>query len=89
MFRSDSTGYRLLNGVLNAPFAYTVTYQGSSAELTTYEYNKGFMISEGFSKDGTGLTFDPTILPQGVTIKAKINGNTLELEGWDSYQREG
>ena len=89
VFRSDNTGYRLLNGVLNAPFAYTVTYQGSSAELTTYEYNKGFMISEGFSKDGTGLTFDPTIVPQGVTIKAKINGNTLELEGWDSYQREG
>ena len=89
VFRSDNTGYRLLNGVLNAPFAYTVTYQGSSAELTTYEYNKGFMISEGFSKDGTGLTFDPTILPQGVTIKAKINGNTLELEGWDTYQREG
>jgi len=89
VFRSDNTGYRLLNGVLNAPFAYTVTYQGSSAELTTYEYNKGFMISEGFSKDGTGLTFDPTIVPQGNTIKAKINGNTLELEGWDSYQREG
>ena len=89
VFRSDNTGYRLLNGVLNAPFAYTVTYQGSSAELTTYEYNIGFMISEGFSKDGTGLTFDPTLVPQGVTIKAKINGNTLELEGWDSYQREG
>ena len=88
VFRSDNTGYRLLNGVLNAPFAYTVTYQGSSAELTTYEYNKGFMISEGFSKDGTGLTFDPTIVPQGNTIKAKINGNTLEMEGWDAYQRE-
>jgi hypothetical protein len=89
VFRSDNTGYRLLNGVLNAPFAYTVTYHGSDAELTTYEYNKGFMIDEGFSKDSYGLTFDPTIVPQGKTIKAKINGNTLELEGWDTYQREG
>lgn len=86
VFRSDNTGYRLLNGVLNAPFAYTITYHGSEAELTTYEYNKGFMISEGFSKGGMEL--DPTILPQGVTIKAKINGNTLELEGWNTYQRE-
>ena len=89
VFRSDNTGYRLLNGVLNAPFAYNITYHGSEAELTTYEYNKGFMINEGFSKDGIGLTFDPTIVPQGKTIKAKINGNTLELEGWDTYQREG
>ena len=88
VFRSDNTGYRLLNGRLNAPFAYTVTYHGSEAELTTYEYNKGFMISEGFSKDGTGLTFDPTIVPQGKTIKAKINGNALELEGWNTYQRD-
>ena len=88
VFRSDNTGYRLLNGVLNAPFAYTVTYHGSDAELTTYEYNKGFMIDEGFSKDSYGLTFAPTIVPQGKTIKAKINGNTLELEGWDTYQRE-
>lgn len=86
VFRSDNTGYRLLNGVLNAPFAYTITYHGSEAELTIYEYNKGFMISEGFSKGG--MDFDPTILPQGVTIKAKINGNTLELEGWNTYQRE-
>ena len=88
VFRSDNTGYRLLNGVLNAPFAYTITYHGSEAELTTYEYNKGFMINEGFSKDGIGLTFDPTIVPQGKTIKAKINGNTLELESWNTYQRE-
>ncbi|MBP5798875.1 MAG: hypothetical protein J6W43_03055 [Prevotella sp.] len=89
VFRSDNTGYRLLNGVLNAPFAYTVTYQDSEAELVIYEYNKGFMINEGFSKDGVDLNFDPTIVPQGKTIKAKINGNTLELEGWDTYQREG
>ena len=88
VFRSDNTGYRLLDGVLNAPFAYTVTYHGSEAELTTYEYNKGFMISEGFCKDDYGLTFDPTIVPQGKTIKAKINGDTLELEGWNTYQRD-
>jgi len=89
VFRSDNTGYRLLNGVLNAPFAYTITYQGSDAELTTYEYNKGFMISEGFSKGGVDLNFDPTIVPQGKVIKAKINGNSLELEGWNTYQRAG
>ena len=89
VFRSDNTGYRLLNGVLNAPFAYTITYHGSDAELTTYEYNKGFMISEGFSKGGVDTNFDPTIVPQGEVIKAKINGNTLELEGWNTYQRAG
>lgn len=86
VFRSDNTGYRLLNGVLNAPFAYTITYHGSEAELTTYEYNKGFMINEGFSNGSQ--YFDPTIVPQGKTMKAKINGNTLELEGWETtYQR--
>ena len=89
VFRSDNTGYRLLNGVLSAPFAYTITYHGSEAELTTYEYNKGFMINEGFSKGGVDTNFDSAIVPQGKVIKARIKGNTLELEGWDSYQREG
>ena len=46
------------------------------------------MINEGFSKDGADLNFDPTIVPQGVTIKATLNGNTLEMEGWNTYQRE-
>lgn len=86
VFRSDNTGYRLLDGVLSAPFAYTVTYKGSEAELTIYKYNTGFLMDEGFSK---GIdNFDPTILPQGKTIQAKFSGNTLELEGWNSYQRE-
>ena len=89
VFRSDNTGYRLLNGELNVPFAYTVTYHGSEAELTIYKYNTGFMISEGFSKGDLDLNFDPTIVPQGVIIKAKIKGNVLELEGWNTYQREG
>jgi hypothetical protein len=75
--------------VLSAPFAYTITYHGSEAELTTYEYNKGFMINEGFSKGGVDTNFDSAIVPQGKVIKARIKGNTLELEGWDSYQREG
>lgn len=88
VFRSDNTGYRLLNGQFDIPFAYTIAYQGSEAELTIYKYNTAFLVDEGFSKGGSDMTFDPTILPQGVTIKAKINGNTLELEGWDSYQRE-
>jgi hypothetical protein len=88
VFRSDNTGYRLLNGQLNEPFAYTVRYEGSKAELTVYKYNTGFMINEGFSKDGADLNFDPTIVPQGVTIKATLNGNTLEMEGWNTYQRE-
>ena len=63
-------------------------YEGSKAELTVYKYNTGFMINEGFSKDGAGLNFDPTIVPQGVTIKATLNGSTLEMEGWNTYQRE-
>ena len=88
VFRSDNTGYRLLNGQLDEPFAYTVRYQGSTAELTIYKYNSGFVISEGFSKDSVDLNFDPTIMPQGVTIKAKFDGNILELAGWNTYQRE-
>ena len=88
VFRSDNTGYRLLNGQFSEPFAYTVTYQGSNAELTIYKYNTGFTIDEGFGKSIVDIAFDPTIVPQGVTIKAKLNGNTLEMEGWDTYQRE-
>jgi len=87
VFRSDNTGYRLLNGQLNDPFAYTITYRGSEAELTIYKYNTGFTADEGFAKSITDLDFDSTILPQGKTIKAKIYGSTLELEGWNTYQR--
>ena len=88
VFRSDNTGYRLLNGQLNETFAYTVTYQGPTAELTIYKYNTGFTVDEGFGKSIVDLAFDPTIVPQGVTIKAKFNGNTLEMEGWSTtFQR--
>ena len=87
VFRSDNTGYRLLNGQYDVPFAYTVTYQGSQAELSIYKYNTGFTVDEGFAKSIADLTFDPTIVPQGETIKANIHGNTLEMEGWDTYQR--
>ena len=88
VFRSDNTGYRLLNGQLNETFAYTVTYQDSNAELTIYKYNTGFTVDEGFGKSIADLAFDPTIIPQGVTIKAKFNGNTLEMEGWETtFQR--
>lgn len=88
VFRSDNTGYRLLNGQLNETFAYTVTYQGSNAELTIYKYNTGFTVDEGFGKSIVDLAFDPTIVPQGVTIKATLNDNTLEMEGWKTtFQR--
>ena len=88
VFRSDNTGYRLLNGQLNESFAYTVTYQGSNAELTIYKYNTGFTVDEGFGKSIVDLAFDATIVPQGVTIKAKFNGNALEMEGWGTtFQR--
>ena len=89
VFRSDNTGYRLLNGQFSEPFAYTVTYQGSNAELTIYKYNTGFTIDEGFGKSFVDLDFDPTIVPNGMTTKAVIRENTLEVEGWSTtFQRE-
>lgn len=91
VFRSDNTGYRLLGEQYNEPFAYTVSYHGSEADLTIYKYNTGFLVDDGFVKDANtvNLTFDPTVLPKGKTIKAKINGESLELEGWgNNYRRE-
>ena len=88
VFRSDNTGYRLLNRQYNEPFVYTVSYHGSEADLTIYKYNTGFVVSEGFAESVVDTTFDPTLLPKGKTIKAKFNGDRLELEGWaDNYQR--
>jgi hypothetical protein len=87
VFRSDNTGYRLLENQYDIPFAYTVSYNGSDAEITIYKYNTGFMIDEGFIKDYS-LTFDPTILPKGTTVKANINGNSLELDGWGNFSRQ-
>ena len=88
VFRSDNTGYRLLGEQYSAPFAYTVSYSGSDAELTIYEYNTGFTVEDGFVKSLEDLSFDPTILPKGKVIKAKVNGNSLELDGWGSFTRK-
>ena len=89
VFRSDNTGYRLLDGQLTETFAYTVTYDGANAELTIYKYNSGFTVDEGFGKSIVDLTFDPTIVPQGATTKAVVRENTLEIDGWSTtFQRE-
>lgn len=89
VFRSDSTGYLLLDQRFSEPFVYTIDYQGSEAELTIYKYNTGFAVSDGFANDTAHTVFDPTILPQGMTIKATFKNDTLELEGWGAnYQRE-
>lgn len=88
VFRSDNTGYRLLEGTYDVPFAYTVSYNGSDAEVTIYKYNTGFTLDEGFAHNLADLSFDPTILPKGATIKARLNGNSLELKGWGSFSRQ-
>lgn len=88
VFRSDNTGYRLLEGTYDVPFAYTVSYNGSDAEVTIYKYNTGFTLDEGFAHNLADLSFAPTILPKGATIKARLNGNSLELEGWGSFSRQ-
>ena len=86
VFRRDNTGYRLYNGKMSVPFAYTVSYNGSEAELTIYKYNCGFVVDDGFAKD-IYSDFDPTVLPKGKVIKATVSGNTLKLNGWGTYQR--
>ena len=90
VFRSDNTGYLLVGQQFSEPFVYTVDYQGSEAELTIYKYNTGFFVSDGFAEDIVYTDFEPTILPQGKTMKATFKDGTLELEGWETiYQREG
>lgn len=71
---------------MSVPFAYTVSYNGSEAELTIYKYNCGFVVDDGFAKD-IYSDFDPTVLPKGKVIKATVSGNTLKLNGWGTYQR--
>lgn len=88
VFRSDNTGYRLLYGTYDVPFAYTVSYNGSDAEVTIYKYNTSFTFEDGFAKNLADLSFDSTILPKGTTIKARLNGNSLELDGWGSFSRQ-
>ncbi len=88
VFRSDNTGYRMLNGQHNESFAYTIDYNGTKAEVTIYKYNTGFTVEDGFAKSARDLTFDPTLVPTGKTISASIKGNTLYLEEWGDYERE-
>ena len=84
VFRSDQTGYLLLNGQFQYSFAYTQSGSTNEAQVTIYKYGSGFTADEGFdSNPSSGLMdYDPTILPKGVTMKAKLSGNQLELEGY-------
>ena len=84
VFRSDQTGYLLLNGHFNYSSAYTLSHSNNETQVTVYKYDTGFTSNEGFdSNPSSGLMdYDPTILPKGVTMKAKLSGNQLELEGY-------
>jgi hypothetical protein len=83
VFRSDQTGYLLLDGQFHYSFAYTVSYSKNEAQVTIYEYGKGYTADEGFSNNPMTADFNPTILPKGVTMKAKFADNLLELEGME------
>ena len=83
VFRSDQTGYLMLDGLFHYSFAYTVNYSKNEAQVTIYKYDIGFTADEGFCNNPMALDFDPTILPKGVTMKAKFADNLLELEGWE------
>ena len=83
VFRSDQTGYLMLDGQHYYSFAYTVSYSKNDAQVTIYKYGNGFTADEGFCNNPMIADFDPTILPKGVTMKAKITDNLLELEGWE------
>lgn len=83
VFRSDQTGYLLLDGQFQYSFAYTVSYSKNEAQVTIYEYGKGYTANEGFCNNPLIAEFDPTILPKGVTMKAKFADNLLELEGME------
>jgi hypothetical protein len=84
VFRSDQTGYLLYNGHFNYSFAYTLSLSNNETQVTVYKYDTGFTSDEGFdSNPSPGLMdYDPTVLPKGVTMKAQITGNQLELEGY-------
>jgi hypothetical protein len=84
VFRSDQTGYLLYNGHFNYSFAYTLSLSNNETQVTIYKYGSGFTTDEGFdSNPSPGLMdYDPTVLPKGVTMKAKVTGNQLELEGY-------
>lgn len=83
VFRSDQTGYLLLDGLFQYSFAYTQSGSTNEAQVTIYKYDTGFTADEGFdSNPGFLIDYDPAILPKGVTMKAKLSGNQLELEGY-------
>lgn len=83
VFRSDQTGYLMLDGQFLYSFAYTQSGSTNEAQVTTYKYDTGFTADEGFdSNPGPLIDYDPAILPKGVTMKAKLSGNQLELEGY-------
>ena len=73
----------MLDGLFHYSFAYTVNYSKNEAQVTIYKYDIGFTADEGFCNNPMALDFDPTILPKGVTMKAKFADNLLELEGWE------
>ena len=83
VFRSDQTGYLMLDGLFQYSFAYTQSGSTNEAQVTIYKYDTGFTADEGFdSNPGPLIDYDPAILPKGVTMKAKLSGNQLELEGY-------
>lgn len=84
VFRSDQTGYLMLDGLFQYSFAYTQSGSTNEAQVTIYKYGSGFTTDEGFDSNPSPLVtdYDPTVLPKGVTMKAQITGNQLELEGY-------
>ena len=86
VFRSDGTGYLLMDRQFNRSFAYTVEKEkGDELQLTLYKYDCGFTVEDGFWKEGDwtySYVSQPT--PKGQVMKARIydNQNSLELEGW-------
>lgn len=81
VFRKDGTGYLLSGRQMSEAFAYTL--EGNL--LTIYKYDTGFFINDGFWKDGDHTySFVPEPTPEGKVITIKIDGNRLELEGWNN-----
>ena len=83
VFRSDLTGYLMLDGLFQYSFVYTVNESKNEAQVTIYKYDIGFTTEEGFCNNPEEIAYDSTILPKGVTMKAKFTDNLLELEGWE------
>ena len=73
----------LLDGLFQYSFVYTVNESKNEAQVTIYKYDIGFTTEEGFCNNPEEIAYDSTILPKGVTMKAKFTDNLLELEGWE------